>query len=408
MSSGKDRSGAFATILDPLVTSGAVFLVQGAILLSASKTEFATFSLAYSYVIMGQVLMTSLFGAPFITVLTQGHRADEQSSIGSGFLRLQLLAAIMPALAGAAIAILLGFPTAIAVASAAAFVILSYRDALRSLLVATQRVGAALRVAVIFAAACATLLAVVYLTQGSVDARTGLLLLAVASAVGVSGSMFKTLTGRAIIPAEARRSLFGMATWSLPGAVVVWLQSSFYLTIVAISIDLAAVGEISASRMIIMPMLIVSTGLVRLLQVRFAELYRRDGIEAADARAKRVALLVLVAGSLASAVVFLVAGRIPSSVIPQGYSDVPLLTGGWALFATANLARGAYSSLYQAMGRYKEIFLLNLLTLPPILLGVAFAPGYYGLLGAILPMAVGEVALLCLLASRVRKVRDAA
>ncbi|WP_369024966.1 lipopolysaccharide biosynthesis protein [Qipengyuania sp. RANM35] len=390
-------------ILDPLVTSGAVFLVQGAILFTASKTEFAVFSLAYSYVIMGQVLMASLFGAPFITVLTRGHSQDEQRAMGKGFLRLQLGLTVIPALVGVALAILLGLPPMIAIASAAAFVVLSYRDALRSLLVSSLQVAAALRVAIVFAIVCASSLAVIYLTVGRIDARTGLLVLAVSSAIGVSGSILAAATSGATITADARRTLFGMAAWSLPGSIVIWLQGSFYLTIVAISIDLASVGEISASRMLIMPVMIMSSGIMRLLQVRFAGLYRQEGVTSATKLARKIAIIVLVVGTVVSALVFLAASRIPASVVPQAYSEVPTLTGAWALFATANIARGAYSTLYQAMGHYREIFTLNLLTLPPILLGVAFAPAHFGLLAAIIPMALGELALLALLAMRINR-----
>ena len=52
------------------------------------------------------------------------------------------------------------------------------------------------------------------------------------------------------------------------------------------------------------------------------------------------------------------------------------------------------------MGRYREIFSLNLIVLPFVLSGVVLGPFALGLPGAVLPMAAGELVLLALLAFR--------
>lgn len=398
----RKNSAVLNASLDPIVTSAAVFVIQAAVLLSASKTDFAVFSLAYSYVIVGQIVLASLFGAPLITVLGTKEHADEGDVIAAGFLRIQLLLALILAAAGALIAYAIGIGAAIALVTGLCFFLLSYRDALRSTLVASLQLAEALRVAIVFMVACVIQLPLVLLVVGRIDALAGLAVMGVAALVAVGGRIVVSLRSRHRVPRDVLRSLGGMAAWSLPGAVVIWLQNSFYLTIVAISIDLASVGEISASRMVIMPVLIGSAGLLRLWQVKAAAFLRDDRPEQAIRLASRMAGVVLGAGAVSAVAIFAALDWIPADILPTAYPNLVILVGGWVLFATAVIARSAYSSLYQAMGRYREIFLLNAVTLPFIIAGVFIAPGYIGLLGAILPMAIGELALLGALALRVR------
>jgi len=103
----KARRGA-ASVLDPLISSGAVFLVQGAVLLSVSKTEFAAFSLGYSYVVMGQTMLSALFGGPLVTLLGALRGDEERQRAGEGLLRLQVLASFAIAGMGLALALAAG------------------------------------------------------------------------------------------------------------------------------------------------------------------------------------------------------------------------------------------------------------------------------------------------------------
>ena len=399
----RNLKSVFNAALDPVLSSAAVFLIQAAILFSASKTDFAVFSLAYSYVMMGQIVLASLFGAPLITVLGQKEHEAEADVIAAGFLRMQLLLGLLLGAAGSLVAVVIGIDGAIALVAGLCFFLLSFRDALRSTLVASMRLGEALRVAAVFLIACVVQLPLVFFLAGSIGAVAGLAVMGLAALLAVGGRMAVSLRNRHKVPPHVLHSLGGMAAWSLPGAAVIWLQNSFYLTIVAITIDLASVGEISASRLFIMPLLIVSTGLMRLWQVKAAAFLREDEPERAVRLAIRMAASVLVAGALAAVAVFAVNDWVPVDLLPAAYPNLLVLIGGWVLFATAAISRTAYSSLYQAMGRYREIFLLNAAFLPAILAGVFLAPNYIGLLGAILPMAIGELALLGVLALRVRR-----
>lgn len=207
-------------------------------------------------------------------------------------------------------------------------------------------------------------------------------------------------TAGAVYVDEDPTALMSMAAWSVPGAAVIWLQNSFYLTLIALNLSMEAVGEVSAARMIAMPILITASGLLRVTQVQAARKLANGGMAHAVRNARRLASACLAGGALVVAICIIADQAIDSRWLPRDHPHLITLAAAWLAFAAANTARGFYSSLFQAMGRYREIFMLNLAILPFVLGGVAICPLTLGLYGAVLPMAAGEIILLVLLAWR--------
>lgn len=388
-----------ASALDPLVSSGTMFLVQGAVLLSASKLEFAAYSLAYSYVVMGQAVLSALFGGPLVTLLA-GAPDAEREAMGAAVLRLQLIAAVVLGMIGVGAAVALGLPAGVAVLAAAGMIGLSFRDALRNVLAAALRLDRALGMAIVFAAATIAALAAAWLARGRIGPELALAALAFGALAGVAPAALRALAQRATLPREAFRRLTSMVKWSLPGVAAIWLQNSFYLTLVAVNLSLGAAGEVSAARMVAMPILIVSSGLLRLTQVQAARRLQNRPRAAVIGRVRALALVCLAAGAVLGGGCWMADGLIDRAWLPNDFPHLIILAGAWLAFAAASTARGLYTSIYQAMGRYRELFVQNVVVLPFVLAGIAWAPLALGLVGAVLPMALGEVALLALLAAR--------
>lgn len=394
---------ALTSALDPVITSGTMFLVQGAVLFTADKQAFGTYSLGYSYVLMGQVLLSALFGAPLVTLLGRMEGDEQRRHIGEAVLRFQMMASIIVGLVGLVLASLAGIPGAIAVAAAIGLVGVSFRDALRSVLLARLELVQAVILSVLFAVAVTVILLLMYIVFRRIDAVLGLAALAAASLLAVSRYVMVSLTTKARIPAETRREIRGMTTWSLPGAIAIWLQNSFYLTLIAINLNIGAVGEVSAARMAIMPILIVTSGLIRLAQVNASRRLSGEGLTAALKGARRPALLCLIAGVAASLLCLVLGTTVLAPLVPQKFPHLAQLVAVWLFFAAATTARSIFTSLYQAMGRYRELFVYNVVMLPFVVAGIVYAPKYLGLPGAILPMALAELVLMAVLIARVGK-----
>jgi len=386
-------------MLDPLVTSGTMFLVQGAVLLTVNKTAFATYSLVYSYVVMCQAVLSALFGGPLITLLS-GVEGGAREAAGAGALRLQLVIASAVGVAGLATALAVGLAPHVAVLAVLAMVGLSFRDALRSVLAVRLELGKAFGIALWFAGATTAALGLVWLAMRQVTPEGGLAALAIGALGTLARQIARALLTRDRLPRDILRRMIGMAAWSVPGAAVIWLQNSFYLTLVAVSLSLDAVGEVSAARMIAMPILIMASGLLRLAQVQAGRKLVEGGLVAAIRNARRLSSFCLAGGALLVGTCLLAHSTVNRQWLPPAYPHLLSLAGAWLAFAATTTARGFYSSLFQAMGRYREIFSLNLIVLPFVLSGVVLGPFALGLPGAVLPMAAGELVLLALLAFR--------
>jgi len=400
------KAGRIAmSALDPVFASAAVFAIQGAVLISASKVEFATFSLSYSYVIMGQAVLSSLFGGPLVTLLGKISNDVERCAVGEAILRMQLLVSSLVALVILVVALVLNVELLILLLVLTSFIGLSYRDALRSVLAARNLFQDSLILSTAFAVMVTCGIAVILMSFDHVTVVTGLAVLAACAALSCSPYIIAGLTKAGVPLGKYLHSLAGMAVWSLPGAIIIWLQNSFYLTLVALNLSLSAVGEISAARMLIMPILIVTSGVLRLFQVHASRRINDTGLDATLKGAWVPVLICLATGLIIASVCFVLDRSVIHNWMPTGHPHILLLAGAWILFAMATTVRGIYSSLFQAMGRYREIFTYNAALLPLVLAGVALAPRAIGLVGAILPMIIGELLLFGLLVWRARKYR---
>ena len=397
------KAGQIAlSVLDPVLSSAAVFTIQGAVLLSASKIEFAAFSLSYSYIIMGQAILSSLFGGPLITLLGKIPDDVERRLAGEGILRLQLLASLLLGFTSLLISFLFHIDLIVSTLCIASFIGLSYRDALRSVLAAQNRLLEGLILSFVFALIVACGLTTSYILFDRISLISGLSILAISAVIICSTFVMQGSINTRLPRGQILSDLSSMAVWSLPGTAVIWLQNSFYLTLVAINLNLTAVGEISAARMLIMPILIITSGMLRLFQVK-ARLRLNDGGLSEALVTVRAPLFLCFATGLFIAILCLIFdGSRIHNLMPIGHRNLLMLAGAWVLFATATTARGIYSALFQAMGCYREIFFYNAALLPFVLAGIAVGPRVIGLVGAILPMVAGELFLLALLVWRAK------
>lgn len=397
------KAGQIAlSALDPVFSSAAIFIIQGTVLLSANKIEFAAFSLSYSYIVMGQAILSSLFGGPLITLLGKIPNDGERRLAGEGILHLQVLVSLLLGFITLTIALLFHIDLAVSTLCIASFIGLSYRDALRSVLAAQNRLVEGLVVSFIFGAIVTCGLIISYILFDRISLLSGLAILAISAMTICSAFVLKGSIKTCIPRGELLSDLSSMAVWSLPGTAVIWLQNSFYLTIIALNLNLAAVGEISAARMLIMPVLIITSGMLRLFQVKARLRLNDGGLSSALVSVRAPLLLCFAVGLSIAALCFILDRSIVHNLMPIGHGNLLTLAGAWVLFATVTTARGIYSALFQAMGCYREIFFYNAALLPFVLAGIAVGPQVLGLVGAILPMIAGELFLLALLVWRAK------
>lgn len=385
--------------LDSLGTSGTMFVVQMAIILTASKSEYGLYSLVMSYVLVGQSIFSAFFGPPLITALSR-LPGESQADAAMVAMSWQFRAAISLAVAfgiGAAF-FWPGRSVTLTTAAALAFVGLTYRDAQRTAWTANLSMEKAFLNTCLFAGLVVVGAGLAVLYMKELGAAQSLAVVAGAVFVSNAPRIWRVVRKRAVMPRGFGRYYRSLILWSAPGVIVIWIQNNLYLTIVALYLNLSAVGEISAGRMLAVPYLLASTGLLRVAQVRFTQmLQNEDGGSAL--RMMRNWVVGNIGSGLALSVVLIALDRAAAnSVSPTRYPHLLELAAYWFLFAGIATARGAVSSMFQAIGRYKAIFLANICAIPTVLGGIVLMVPAIGLPGAVLPMAAAEAQLLITLA----------
>lgn len=402
------QKNASAVLLaaDPVICSICIFILQSSILFTSSKVEFAVFSLTYSYVVMGQAILAGIFGGPIITLLSRRSDRDEKTTLGKALLRANVIAGVLLGLASIGLSYAFNLSLLLVVAAALVFVLLSFRDAMRGILICSGQASQSFLLALIFTFVSVVYAALSYWLHSRVDALNALIAIALGAGITMMPAIIVALLRRVSLVSNDRRELIKMATWSLPGSIIIWMQNSFYLTIIAKTIGMQAVGEISAARLIIMPILVVSASFLRIFQAHLTKSLMANGELFAAHVCRNAAFPILAVGLLFAMIVWLSAFWVPVRLIPDGHRHMLPLTAFWLTFCAASIARGIYSSLYQAMGRYRELFTINLLCLPLVLGGVSLLPNIVGLYGAIVPLTFGEICMMGVMWHRARRQRQ--
>lgn len=219
-------------------------------------------------------------------------------------------------------------------------------------------------------------------------------------ALGIAAGASAVLIGRALRrhepwgsanKAALLRGIAPIAAWSTAGAAIHWTFSQGYLYLVAGTLDVAAVAAIAATRLLLMPVNLLSTGIGSLMlplasgwlqQHGPAFLLRRLGLIAAG--------LGLVTLSY-FAVIWLARDWIFAVVLKKQFADRDDLLLLWGLLFLVMVVRDQLGYVVAAQGRFRALSLVTLVS-ACIALAASFEfISHLGVTGALLGMLTGEL-----------------
>jgi O-antigen/teichoic acid export membrane protein len=182
-----------------------------------------------------------------------------------------------------------------------------------------------------------------------------------------------------------------LALWSTAGAAVHWLFSQGYLYLVAGLLDLQAVAAIAATRLVLMPVNLLSTGLGSLMMPLAATWLARHG--------ERVLLQRLLMGAAAlggcalayAGALWLLRDAVFDGVLHKQVADRDALLALWALVVTVMVVRDQLAYFIAATGRFQPLTLLTLGCAVVSLATSYVSMPLWGARGALVGLLVGEV-----------------
>jgi O-antigen/teichoic acid export membrane protein len=401
-------------IMDQVVLSGANFLVGFLLIRFAGDRDYGTFVLVQS----GLLLLLSIHNAWLtgpVAILTPAMSAEARwETIGSvkSVQRRWLRNIALPLLIVPVLAYLLGFLTpALALVLAGAIMAgwaALRREYLRGVLLMYSRTHSLLGADTIYAATLVLgIAAAIYVGKYIVVFATLALVIA---AWGGAAAVNRTLArepgwrapGKVGIWPDIRRLGF----WSLIGSTIYWILGQSYSYVLATRLDLKAVADVNATRLLLMPAIILTIGVSSLLTPSAASWYHELG---AKRLVRRILVFLLVVGALESVYFFIVwFGRnwLVHDLLHKNIQDLDRLLLLWGGVAVTALLREILQCVLIAMGQLKSLaWQVGISTVIAVLL-MWYGLDWWGapavLIGQIAGEIVNLVGIVWLLISRLR------
>lgn len=409
VSAHRQRHLALARLLSSAVVSQAVLsaasLAVGLILIRhSSDAQYGAYILATNAILLLVSLQNAWCSPPLANHL---HPLDPpgRAELVGGLYRQQNRAAWLGG--GLGLLVVTGLWAAqrltpqtgalVLVSMAAALAVLQ-REYFRMVLFAHRRTHAVLRTDLVHVG---LLVAGVWLATRTADpalAALGVLGLAgLVSALRLSGTLHRHEPWCATSTAGAT-DLLGriapLAVWSTAGAAIHWSFSQGYIYLVASTLDVTAVAAIAATRLLLMPVNLLSSGIGSLMlplasrwlqQHGTAVLLRRLGLLA-------VGLVALLLGYFA--LLWLLRDWVFAVVLHKQPAQRDTLLLLWGALFLVSVVRDQLVYLLAAQGRFRGMTLLTACSAAVALTASYAGMHRFGVAGALLGMLVGELANL--------------
>lgn len=187
------------------------------------------------------------------------------------------------------------------------------------------------------------------------------------------------------------REIAPLAVWSTAGAAIHWTFSQGYVYLVAGTLDLAAVAAIAATRLLLMPVNLLSSGIGSLMLPLATGWLHRHGAAFLFRRLGWFALGMALVTLAWFGVLWLYRDWIFAVVLKKQFAQRDTLLLMWGLLFLVMVARDQLGYVLSAQGRFRELTLLTLASAGVSLSASYFAMLQLGVVGALAGMLVGEL-----------------
>jgi O-antigen/teichoic acid export membrane protein len=400
-----------AAIVDQVVLSATNFLIGILLIRYASDHDYALYVLVQSALLLLISVHNSWLTGPLV-ILTPGLSPDERwQTIGSvkriqrRFLRLIALPLLVLPLVGYTTHLLGGVLAAVIATGILAGWAALRREYLRTVLLMYSRPHALLGADSVYAVSLLLgVVLVLFFGKSIIIGAVGALV--VAAWAGAAAAHRALAIGREWqedMAVSIWPRIRNLGFWSLLGASTYWFLGQSYSYMLATRLDLAAVADANATRLVLMPAMILTIGVASLLTPSAANWYAQIGIHRL---VRRLLMFLLAVGLLEAAYYFCVwVGRdwLFVDVLHkhiQGRDHLLLL---WAGVGIVALFRDVLQCALIAMGQLKslawQVGISTAVALPIMWFGIA----WWGVAAALFGQIVGELINLAAIILLLRK-----
>jgi O-antigen/teichoic acid export membrane protein len=403
VSDRRQRHFAFVRLLSSAVVSQALlsaasFSIGLILIRNATDVQYGYYILASNAIILLVSLQNAFFNPPLAIRINRLDRLGRGELVG-GLYREQRR--LLPALGAIAVVIALGLWQAhvldnhtgpLVLVTVLASLALLHREYFRMVLFAHRRPYDVLRTDIFYVVLM--VLGVFVATMTSTPAVSAIFTLSLAAMV--SGILLsQTLHRHEPWTTEGTqgilREIAPLAVWSTAGAAIHWTFSQGYIYLVAGTLDVTAVAAIAATRLLLMPVNLLSTGIGSLMLPLAAGWLHQHGALVLLRRLTLLALSLAAATLCYFAILWYLRDWIFSVLLKKQFAQRDELLMLWGAIFLVIVIRDQLIYLLAAQGRFRVMTLLTFVSAV-----ISLAASYWGMLqfgvaGALVGILIGEL-----------------
>lgn len=185
-----------------------------------------------------------------------------------------------------------------------------------------------------------------------------------------------------------------LAIWSTLGAAVYWISNQGYNSLLAAMLDIEAVAAVNATRLLLMPVYVLTMGVRSLLVPMSARWLNDHGRRFLLKRLGLIGLLLLAADVIYLAALWVLHDWIIVEVLRTEIPERGALLLLWAVLALLYLPGEIYLAAVVAMGGFRELAWLSMVSAGAVMLVMIVAIPRLGMVGALWGLIAGAIITL--------------
>jgi hypothetical protein len=391
---------------DQAVVSIANLAVGLAFVTFAPKAEYGQYSMVMAGLLLGQSLQNAAFLSPMLTVLpslSPGERAAALRRLSMLQAAFVMTLATLGGLAYWAFGGDRSVEPVAAMAVTGACVGVLAREAVRGIQYATQQVVGAFTGSLLYSLVIAGGLALLIAAN-----RFTLMNVLLTTTIAGLASMLVILANRpgqsaqdtAACPNDLGARLWDCARWALPSVVVSWACSFAYVYPLGAIVGAAAVADVSAGRLFLVPVSLLVTGWANVFRPRASHLLADGKVGELETLANRSVIALIATTVVLGAAAVLLLPTFERHVATQ-YSGLEPIVIAWAVYFCVQTVRSVGMSMMLASrSGFKPLHTFGWISLAFTVPGVLATCLLHSPTGVVLALAVGELILMLLIRTR--------
>ena len=392
-----------SAVIDQAVLSAASLTVGLLLIRHTSDTDYGHFVLVQTALLLLVSLQGAFIGGPLSVLAPKRDAAGKREMVG-GIFKLQRQFTTRAGVAGLLVVGLLAALQLLPLEYLAvwgAFVLAAWfalnREVLRQMLLIYTRPQMVLRADIVYVLVWVAIAAVAafYTDPAAPLAVLGLAIAAWAGAMPAKASLASDPGFADADPRHYLAELAPLGLWATAGAAIYWTFSQGYNYLVALQLDVAAVAAVAATRLLLMPVNLLTGGVKQLLLPTASGWYRELGMASMFKR-----LLVFIAGVTAlalcyCALLWLTRDWLTATVLKKQIAGRDTLILIWMGVFLIAMVRDLLITVLFVRERFSSLTWLALLcAIVALGVGTLLMP-HYGAQGALVGLLLGEVLNIC-------------